>query len=186
MDRVLANATPVAPAIALDAQMGDRLVTELHRLGLRYLNDGSAMQSVPMTAEVLLLNLATSPEARLRAALVPLFLWRPEYASAAVAVVDRLSDPGRATLICTYSAAVTYQQYFAGQLELLADSVSTLPDLFAARLNLPPPEDFDARLVAIAGQHAFLSGEAINWRGTYQHAIANFMRFVRPVRVCHP
>lgn len=178
MAPVLVGAWRPPSVNAAAAPIGDGIVAELHRLGLRYLSTGSAMQSIPMPAELLLLNLATSPEARLRAALVPLFLWRPEYASSAVAVADRLLGPDRATLICTYSAAVTYRQCYAGRMAMLADSVTTLPDVFAAVLNLPPPEDIEARLVAIAGQHAILSGEEINWRGTYQHAVTASMRFV--------
>jgi hypothetical protein len=160
------------------APAGDELVAELWRLGIRYLSRGRPQgPGGPLPPEMLLSGLAASPEARLRAALVPLFLLQPEYASAASAASELLSAVARVTLQCSYTAAAALQPRYRRQLATLGRSVEILPDIFAAALGLPPTDDASARLAAVAARHALLSGEDINWLGTYEHAVAACLRF---------
>jgi hypothetical protein len=190
----------VADAAAMDTLTGDQLVVELERLGLRYLSRSASQEpSAPLAPDALIAGLAASPEARLRSALIPLFLWRPDYASAAWAVGAHgrapqpdghapppdgrapLPDKARLMLQCCYSAAVALQRRYAVRLAQLGRPVTPLPDIFAVALDLPPMADPAARLAAVAARHAQLSGEAINWLGTYEQAAATFLRFVAPI-----
>src|SRR5438045_7934381 len=93
-----------------DMVAGDRLVVELERLGLRYLSRDPLPEPIaPLAPAELIYNLASSPEARLQVALVPLFLWRPDYAAGALTAADRLSSRARVMLQCCYSAAAALQ-----------------------------------------------------------------------------
>ena len=180
------SSTPHSPTIAAQSASvglaGDRLVAELERLGLRYLSRGPLPEpNTPLTPEALISGLAASPEARLRAALIPLFLWKTAHAASALAVAVALNGRARITLLCYYSAAVALQRRYAATLSNLGCPDVSLPDLFAVTLDLPPLDDPESRLAAVAERHAQLSGEAINWLGTYEHAAATFLRFAEPL-----
>ena len=82
-------------------------------------------------------------------------------------------------LLCCYSAAVALQRHYIQQRTNLAHDDSPLSDLFASRLPLPPMADPDARLKAVAACHAELSGERLNWKGSYEHTAAAFFRSAR-------
>jgi hypothetical protein len=153
-------------------------VAELWRLGVRHLTGSRCARAVGLTPEALVTGLATSTEARLRAALVPLFLRRPDYAPAARRAAEHLTGTPRITLQCCYSAAVALQARHAVHLPGAADAADRLPDLFDEVLELSPATDPDARLAAIGARHAVLTAEPINWRGTYEHAAAAFVRTV--------
>ena len=182
------STTPHAPTGAAQSApvglAGDRLVAELERLGLRYLSRGPLPEPIaPLAPEALISGLAASPEARLRAALVPLFLWRPDYAGAALAVSEGLNDKARIKLLCYYSAAVALQRRYVErgvEAHLGAHGRAPLPDLFASALGLPPMVDPTIRLSVVAERHAQLSGESINWLGTYENAASTFLRFAEP------
>jgi hypothetical protein len=75
---------------------GDRFVAELERLGLRYLSRGPLPEA----------NAPLVPEARLQVELVPLFLWRPDYAAAALNAADQLAGHARAERFCTQVAFI--------------------------------------------------------------------------------
>jgi hypothetical protein len=52
-----------------------------------------------------------------------------------------------------------------------------LPDLFSASLSLLDSGEPGQRLKMLAERQAELSGENINWLGTYRHAIGSFVSF---------
>ena len=184
MNNNAANTTPTHAAQPVPVRMaGDRLVAELERLGLRYLSREPLPEPVALLApELLITGLVSSPEARLRSALVPLFLWRPDYAAAAQDAAGQLAPQAYVMLLCCYTAAVALQSRYARALASLGRPPVLLPDLFAAALGLPPTVDPAARMAAVAARHAQLSGEAINWLGTYEHAAETFMRFAEPMQ----
>lgn len=161
------------PALTLpsDAQ----LVAELHFLGIRHLSGDPTVPVVHLAHGPLLFCLATSTDARLRAALVPLFLWRPEFAAAASTVAQLLAREAWITLVCNYTAAAALQEIHADRLACLGGCPQPLADLFGGALELPISSDPSARLSAVASCHAVLSGEAINWLGTYHHAANAFL-----------
>lgn len=161
----------------------DQLIAELHRLGIRHLATTTPFpNSVPLTRLECVTRLAASPDARVRSALIPLFIIRPDYASVARTASAILSGRARNYLKCGYSAAVALEQNLADTLAAIArPETPPLPDLFADELGLTALDNPLVRLDEVAKRHAELSGQDINWRGTYQHATATALRFALPV-----
>ncbi len=161
---------------SIEVQVGptpDQLIAALHRLGIRHLATMTpAPEDVPLSPRDLLIGLAACPDARVRSALVPLFLWRPDFASAAPDAAAETNGQARVMLLCCYAAAVSLERQ-------LADA-PTLPNLFERDLGLSAFESPAARLKEVARRHALLSGRDINWQGTYEHAVAVALRFVEP------
>lgn len=142
---------------------GEQLANALRVLGVHFIRGGrDADEPLPNHPSRLIAALAQSDEARLRLALIPLFLERPEYASRVRTVASKLDPPAKLTLECYYSAAVWLAKKY--QLETL------LPDHFSKDLGLTPGDGADENLRALAGRHAELSGSYVNWLATYQHA----------------
>jgi hypothetical protein len=152
---------------------GDQLAAELHRLGVPYVHGAGG--SSPLAPADLLAGLAASGEARLRVALIPLLLWRPHLASAAREAVQRCSPTAQTVLTCYYTAAHILQKKQAHRLDTLGVESLPLPDLFSEQLGLASSGDSDRRLTRLARRHAELSGDFINWRGTYEHAADTFL-----------
>lgn len=154
---------------------GRELAAELDRLGIHFVrNDAAAALRRPLPAEDLIAGLACSDEARLRLAIIPLLLWRPDYASAVPAVVAGLSAGPRVLLQCYYTAAMLLQPQYESDLAVLRGWRETLPDLDFG-LGLGSDGNAGRRLEALAQRQAELSGESINWRGTYEHAARVFV-----------
>jgi hypothetical protein len=156
---------------------GDQIARELYRLGVRHLSWARDTPPGSFTPASLLVNLAESPDARLRGALVPLFLLRPSYADAVPRSAEALAGPSRVHLVCAYSAAVALRCVYVPLLIGRSDDEHPLPDYFADELDLPAAPDPDVRLAAIEDRHAQLSGEDINWSGTYRYAVEACLRF---------
>jgi hypothetical protein len=142
---------------------GEQLANALHALGVHFIRGGRDVdEPLPNHPSRLISALAQSDEARLRLALIPLFLERPEYASHVRAVASKLDPPAKLTLQCYYSAAVWLAKKY--QLD------SLLPDHFSKDLALMPGDEVAENLRALAERHAELSGSYVNWLATYQHA----------------
>jgi len=92
-------------------QEEERIVAELELLNIRYLS-----RTLPDTAasvrppDILLADLIQQPSARVRAAVIAVFLAHPEYAAAVPAALERLGPTERLTLRFFYTAAVLLQQ----------------------------------------------------------------------------
>lgn len=142
---------------------GEQLANALHALGVNFIRGGrDADEPLPNHPTRLIAALAQSSEARLRLALIPLFLERSEYASRVRAAASKLDPPAKLTLKCYYSAAVWLAKKYQLQDPLL--------DYFSKDLALTPGDDADENLRALAERHAELSGSYVNWLATYQHA----------------
>ena len=145
------------------ASTGEQLANALYALGVHFIRGGMLTDELLLNQPTrLITELAQSDEARLRLALIPLFLEHPEYASRVRAAAKQLAPTARLTLQCYYSAAVWLAKKY--QLETL------LPDHFSKDLILMPGDDIDKNLRALAERHAELSGSFVNWLATYQHA----------------
>lgn len=96
------------------------LAAELDRLGIPFVDagDGDRLQRQP-APELLLTALATSGEARLRMALIPLFLMRPDFVWPLAQTINDLPGPARVTLMCYYAAAVLLQRKYTQRLNRL-------------------------------------------------------------------
>lgn len=131
-------------------------------------------QAMP-TPIVLLTSLVVSSEARLRSALIPLLLRHPKFAQDALEAALILTGEERSTFLCFYSAAMYLQRKFADRLAALGLKTDCLPNQFSAELELPTEADPDEALRHLAICHRQLSGKAINWYGTYEHAAERWL-----------
>src|SRR5690606_20692387 len=89
-----------------------------------------------MEPDRLLAALAASPEARLRLAIIPLMLARPEFSKHVVAALQQLSPESAITLQCYYTAAYWLQRKYWTKLTALLNQMSPLPDHFGVMLGV--------------------------------------------------
>ena len=151
--------------------LNERLVIELDGLGVHFLRGAGvplppaqalpSMSSDSLTPARLLTLLASSQEARLRLAIIPLLLHRPDFA-AALDEVEPLTASARLTLWCYYTAAFYLQQKYRARLARLGSFRARLPDLFSVNLGLTNCPDPKTGLSSLARRHAELSGKPIN------------------------
>lgn len=120
----------------------ETLVAELRERGVAYLAPSNASaEKPPPTDELLILALLEQLDARLRMALVPLFLRRPHLADEVARLAARLDSDLRLELQTYYQAAVYLQRLWRTRLGFYLDTSSLLPDLFSAEMGLPSPEE---------------------------------------------
>ena len=158
-------------------QNEERVVAELARLGVCYLSRQSADPAGRQRApKELLAELVCQPSSRVRTAVIALLLAHPGY-SRHISSAIRMSSPERARILkIFYTAAMLLQALKATELSaFLGSRWKRLPDLFSVELDLGgySPEE---RLDELAQHHAKLTGEYLNWRGTYEHAVRNLLR----------
>lgn len=137
---------------------------------------------IPEPAD-LLVSLIACDEARLRSALIPLLLRHPEFAQDAASAAGRLSASYRFAFICFYTAAALLQRKHASRLTALGIDFRQLPHLFSVELSLLDGLDQDEALRRLAARHRALSGKAINWLGTYEHAAERWLTHMEHRRV---
>jgi hypothetical protein len=141
----------------------DLLVSELWARDVRFLMGQKPNHPPIMEPAELIAALADSDEARLGMSLIPLFLQHPEYAAHVQTAAEKLSASARLLLKCYYTAAIWLEQKYLSPKD-------ALPDLFSDELDLIISDHPDENLRALAKRHQELSGEKINWLGTYEHA----------------
>jgi hypothetical protein len=155
----------------IQAHSPDFLVAELQARGLHYLIGPLPAPATPrLEAHQLLAELAIQQDARLRSALIPLFLQQPYLASALPAALALLSDDQQKTLKVYYTAAVLLQAEYQNQLTSSIAGWRPLPDLFSSELGVDALGPIDARLQQLGAFHTNLAGLRANWPGTYRHA----------------
>lgn len=149
---------------------GDQLANALQALGVNFIMGGQAKkEALHKRPRRLLAALAQSDEARLRLALIPLFLEHPEFARHVRAVAKQLDPSARLTLQCYFTAALWLAQ------TIPARRIS-LPDLFSKELDLSITDDPEKNLRTLAKRQRELSGMSVNWFGTYQHAVQTWRK----------
>ncbi|HFC12286.1 MAG TPA: hypothetical protein ENJ56_05525 [Anaerolineae bacterium] len=152
------------------------LVGTLEKIGVHFVAGQANGQDESMPLDTLLLGLARSDEARMRLALIPVFLKNPDCAAYVTDVLSRLAPSQQNLLRCYYTAAQLLQQKYAAQLALLFGSQEPLPALFADILQLEHGKSADSRLRQLAQRQAQLSGKLLNWYGTYEYAYTRLVR----------
>lgn len=156
---------------------GEQLANALSALGVRFVMDGTnTKERLHKEPARLIAALAGSNESRLRLSLIPLFLEHPEFAVYVRPVASSLGPRARLTLQCYYSAAVWLQKIYNPRLKSLLGAKPLLSDLFSRELGLQNTNDPDENLQRLAQRHQELSGEKVNWLGTYQHAAQIWLR----------
>jgi hypothetical protein len=124
-------------------------------------------------------TLTGQAEARLRLALIPLFLAQLLPANSVPAVAAQLSRSARQTLHCFYTAVYLLQQVYAEPFRRGGGAQPALPDLFSNELGIPQNGTLEDRLKALDAQQRTLSGQCANWVGTYQSGAELLLRPLR-------
>jgi len=144
----------------IDPLSANQLVDELNHLGIPFLQGGTGhLSTAPLEPALLVMLLASSDEARLRLALIPLLLRHTELAHDVRGVVTQLLAPAQVVLKCYYTAAQLLQQKYDTRLQALFGYFTPLPDLFIADLGLPAFSSPDQGLRMLAERHRVLSGQ---------------------------
>lgn len=156
------------------------LTTSLERLGVHFIAGQPDLASETAESPVALLRgLARSDESRMRLALIPLFLKRPEYALQVEIALQGLPQKDQHFLRCYYTAAQLLQQKHSQTLTELFGNLAILPSLFEDTLNLDSANTADGRLHQLAEEQARLTGKPLNWYGTYEHAYKRLVQHSR-------
>lgn len=123
-------------------QLRETLVAKLRELGIAYLAPSDAVATAPIPSdEALLLALLEQSDARLRLAMVPLFIRHPELAVCVQSLIDHIDPKLVLELQSYYTAAVYLQRLWRTRLGFYLDTTTLLPDLFSQQLGLPSPEE---------------------------------------------
>jgi hypothetical protein len=157
----------------------DHLVADLARLGVLFLRTRATQRATPPLAPATLLaGLAASTDARVRLALIPLLLARPDYADFLPDALPGLSAAAQVVLRCYATAAVVLQAQHAVRLHALFGAQPCLHDWFSAELGMSLSGSPDEQLAWLAARHRQRSGRSRNWVGTYRHGAESFLRFM--------
>lgn len=153
-----------------------QLMAELETLGIHFLQSSSTVELATRIAPATLVaRLASSNEARVRLALIPLLLHRPDFAAYLNAALQITDATAQVFLKCYYTAALYLQQKYRQRLQKLTGQYTVLPDVFSAELGLRAVANPDDGLQLLAQRQAVLSGKRINWLGTYEHAAQRWL-----------
>ncbi len=155
-----------------DIDTEEQIVGELARLGVTYLSR-KTKREVPWAykPDELLRQVVRQPSSRVRVALISLLLARPEYSRYAITALNGLNPEESLRFRAFYTAAVILQQKYARELRAKhRGQWLKLPDLFSNSLGLSD-DPSQNQLLELAHIHARISGDDINWSGTYENAL---------------
>lgn len=153
-----------------------RLEAELNRLGLHFIV-GSFVEAEQkrLTPIELIAGLICQSDARMRLALIALFLYRPYLAFYVPSALPLLDTHNQTQLKLFYSAARLLQFMHRSELQSLVRDWHELPDFYSVDLGLSQAKNHEYQLKELAQMHRRLSGIQANWFGTYQHAAQRLM-----------
>jgi hypothetical protein len=145
------------------------LVAALRERGVDWLAPSDAAGAALEDA-ALIAALAAHPEARLRQALIGLFLLHPQLAVHVQSLHAELPERASNELLAHYMAAVYLQQEWSILLNRYTGQAQSLPDLFSTEAGLPEPVDEHGRagLAALAEWHKLRSPQPTNNLSAYE------------------
>lgn len=148
------------------------LVAALQERGVDYLAPSDAKYEQPIDDETLVMSLAVHSDARLRQALIALFLLQTQLAPLAPRLRGTLDAHAGQELLAYYMAAMYLQTMWRTRLGYYLKSFSELPDYFSAELGLPKASQLygKAGLHALAQWHAHRSPYRFNHLSAYEGA----------------
>jgi len=152
----------------LEYSAQEQLISTFNKLSVPFVNGGNGDYE-PLPPAELIAGLSVQKDARLRLALIPLFLSRPDLSGAAKEAGIQLSDRPLNNLRLYYTAAVYLQKIYHNELEHLLPWHTHLPDLFSKQLGLGYFQSAEIALAELGRRHAQLAGLRANWVGTYHH-----------------
>ena len=151
----------------------DQLVEELWARDVRFLTGKQSKDSTmpQLDTPEFIAALAKSEDARVRFSLIPLFLRHPEYAADVIEADKALADQtSQLTLRFYYTAAALLQKKLRFRITRVLGKQPTLKDLFSDMLEVLSNQNPDEALVQLGKRHRALTGQCVNWLGTYEHA----------------
>jgi hypothetical protein len=163
----------------------DQVVAELAFLGVRYLSQTNRprVRTNRPPAE-LLAEVVAQPSSRVRTAVIPLLLARPEFQTFVPAAGARLNQPLLSLLEVLYTAAVFLQRKHAGLLvKLQGADFQELQDLYSISLGIPSDISPQDGLKRLGELHQELTGRSANWVGTYENAVRQWLRRLNLERI---
>lgn len=164
-------------AAGYPAMSGNELAAALVALEVPFIAGGPHQRvAAPPQPAVLLASLATSDEARLRLALIPLLLHHSEYADHAAAALHLMPPAAQTCFKCYYTAAMLLQRKHRVRLEALGRATVLLPDLFCKELGVSERAKPEHALKLVAMRQRVLTGRPINWQGTYEHGAEGYLK----------
>jgi hypothetical protein len=163
--------------VKLESISEDELVSELWARDVRFLMGKQTSISPLLTPSNLIASLAQSENARVRLALIPLLLRHPEFSIEVIKADESLfSQFSKIVLHFYYTAASILQRKYQEQLRGIFGEQIQLPDLYSNQLGVSLSESHEQSLVNLAKRHQTLSGQHINWLGTYEHAAERLIK----------
>ena len=125
----------------------ETLVAKLRENGITYLapSDAVATEVIP-SADALILAILEQPDARLKLALIPLFMRQPEVAQRVPGLVEQFEPPLALELQTYYMAAVYLHRRWKSRLGLYLTVNRTLPDLYSQQLGLSGADEAFGKL----------------------------------------
>jgi hypothetical protein len=168
-------------------QKHETLVAALRELGVDYLSPSDAKADQKLDDETLIASLASHSEARLRQALIALFLLQPQLARVVPRLQSEIDAHALQELIAYYSAAMYLQRMWRTRLGHYLSSVEELPDYFSGELALPSPRELygKAGLHALADWHARQSSQRCNHLSAYEGVAELLFQSLKSRRKSH-
>src|SRR5262245_22631066 len=158
----------------------DELTTALNAWGVLHVAPGqSTWNGVPRTASELFARLARAREPRLQQAIVVLLLTRPDLATDARSVIDRLTADVQERAKRRFVAAAALQRMARTRIALSLGPQPLIPPAYLDDLHLPPFDEEYGRvtLLALAEQESESYGYDA-W-GTYWTLLDLFLNEIR-------
>lgn len=163
--------------VNLESITEDDLVSELWAWDVRFLMGRQTSVSPLLPPYQLIELLAQSQNARMRLALIPLFLRHPEFFIEVEKVDKSLSSQlNKLVLHFYYTASVFLQRKYQERLSGIFGTQTQLPDLYSSKLGVSLDVNPDTSLANLSKRHQALSGQFINWLGTYEHAAERLIK----------
>ncbi|HQV94794.1 MAG TPA: hypothetical protein PLA27_00820 [Anaerolineales bacterium] len=157
----------------------DQLVSELWARDVPFLLGEQISPAPLLDPTTLIQSLAQSKDARVRMALIPLFLRHPEFSGEARKADETMpAQSSQLVLRFYYTAASLLQQKYREQLVKLYGNQKRLPDLFSNKLGVSLNDDPNKLLLKLAKRHQVLSGQRINWLESYEHSAERLIKYV--------
>lgn len=151
----------------------EQLVAALRRYGVRFLAPSDPQGEGDLSPQDLVARLVAHGDARLRLALISLFLLHPEWGEQVPTWLPSLEPSVAQEIKIWYQAAVYLQRLWWTRLGLYLGDFPPLPDWFSQELGLPSAQERQGKkgLYALADWHRQHSPYPFNRLASYQRAV---------------
>ena len=163
------NHRMVSSTLSPKLEIEEKVVAELERLGVHYLSRLTNFSTHKIYSPAqFIADIVKQPSARVRNAVISLFLARPEYSAYVQEALRHSNAETALTLKFFYTAAVLLQEKYQ------INPTTVLPDFFLAEFGVTGRNP-DEKLHSLGQKHQQVSGKSINWQGTYENAAKHLL-----------